>query len=422
MFKERIALYHSKLGFKLIGVALLSAALSIILFLGFSALGNSIQNTALFNEFVREEDYVAGIISQFQDYVTVNQINSTDYLEVKVWLSGRTGIGFIYDDTNTAEMKDGSYPVRFADKTVYVMPYASSTRYSGLIRTSALVVAITAFILIMGAFVRNVISDVKHLSREMVVLAGGDLNHPVLLTRNGELSDLAKHMDDMRRSMIERIQREDEAIEANRDLITALSHDLRTPLTKQMGYLEVAMAGKYDTDLKSLHACLSKIHKATLQIKERSEELFAYFLVFGEKKPPALEMTDGQLLLAQMLEDQTGYLESNGFTLCTEPLNDPFTLQISIPYLSRVLDNIISNIVKYADKDKPVMIRHALSPNQFQLTFENTIYNDVQHIEGTQIGLRSAQRLVELMHGEMQTSIIDDTFSVGVKLPVYAQP
>lgn len=420
MSKERIALYRSRLGFRLMGVALLSAAVSILLFLGFSAMGNSIQNTALFDEFAREEDYMKEMVGQFQEYVTVNQINSTDYLEVKVWLSGSTGVGFLYDDASMTEAKEGSYPVTFADKTVYVMPYVASTRYSGLIRTGAFAVAITAFILIMGAFVRSVISDIKRLSREMIVLASGDLDHPVALARNGELADLAKHMDDMRLSMIERIQREDEAIEANRELITALSHDLRTPLTKQMGYLEVAMAGRYDTDLPGLHACLDRIHRATLQIKERSEELFAYFLVFGERTPPEMEVVDGQLLLAQMLEEQAGYLENSGFTLQMAPMDAPFALRVNTAYLSRVLDNVMSNLVKYADRDQPVRIVQALSEGHVQLMIENTVRSDIQRLEGTQIGLRSAQRLAELMGGDMRTRVAGGTFAAIITLPVYA--
>lgn len=421
MSKQKIALHRSRLGFKMIGFSLLAVAVAILVFWGITSLGSSIRDTALFDELAREDDYLEGMLQQFQDYVTVNQVHSTDYLQVRVWLSNNTGIGFLYDNAgeDMEEEDVWEYPITFADGTVNVVPYVSSTRYSGLIQMAAFGLAFIAFVAIMGVFVKGVLSDIKQLSHDMIVLSSGDLNHRVYLKGNGELSELARHMDEMRLSMMERIEREDEAIAANRDLITALSHDLRTPLTKQMGYLEVAMSGKYKGNDQAMQACLARIYKATQEIKERSEELFSYFLVFSERSEPAMEMVDGQLLLSQLLEEQGNFLSTKGFRYEAPPISEAFCMVVNIPNLSRIFDNLSSNILKYADPVQPVVVQHTLLPDKVEVECSNAIRSGTVLTEGTQIGIQSAMRLAEMMGGVLRTEANAASFTTTLSLPVH---
>lgn len=420
MSEHKIALHRSRLGFQVIGVSLLAMIVAVLLFLSINSLGGSIRDTALFDELAREDDYLAGMLQQFQDYVTVNQLHSTDYLQVRVWLSNNTGIGFLYDHTSEESTEEGAYdyPITFVDGTVNMVPYVSSTRYSGLIQIIAFLVSFVAFIVIMGVFVRRILSDIKQLSHDMIILTGGDLNHRVHLKGNGELAELAQHMDEMRCSMIERIDREDEAITANRELITALSHDLRTPLTKQMGYLEVAMSGTYKENDQAMQACLTRVYKATQEIKERSEELFAYFLVFAEQSGPEMERVDGQLLLSQLLDEQGDFLRTKGFRYEAPAITKAFALLVNIQSLQRIIDNISSNIIKYADIDSPIAVEHVIGDGSLTIRISNSIKAGTAHMEGTRIGIRSAMRLAEMMDGALRTDTAGHVFTAALTLPL----
>lgn len=415
--QERIALHRSRLGLKLIGVSILATLVAAGVYIGLSALGEYLRNTTIYDQIVREDVYLQETLKQFQEYVSVNQIASTDYLDVKVWLSNNTGVGILYDDKGSAD--GGGYPIAFHDGVKYVMPYVSTTRYEEIIIMIAAYGAFAAFVLVMRGFIRRVISDIKRLSRAMIVLAGGDLQQPVQLKGNGELSELADHMDQMRLSMIERIQTEDEAVTANRELITALSHDLRTPLTKQMGYLEVALSGKYDGDPGALKGCLERVYKATCQLKERSEELFSYFLVHGDAdaSTQTMEALDGPLL-GQLLEEQAEFLKSKGFRVERQPIGEAFTLSVSAPYLSRIFDNISSNIVKYADPARPVRALCELNGGTLSLAIVNAVRQDDAAVQSTMIGLRSAQRLAGAMNGTLTTAQSGGEFRVTLSLPI----
>ncbi len=418
MSKQRIALHRSRLGFRLLGVILLAILLAMCVGTGLFKLGNYAVNSALFNRLFQEM-YIDDMLDTFQEYVNANQLSSTDYLKVMVWMSENTGVSFLYDANSE---QTGEYTIQFVDKTVSVDPYASSTKYSGIIQMAALLAGFACFMLVVLPFIRKIISDVKHLSHDMEMLSGGYLTHEVQLQRTDELGELAQAIDKMRSSVIYRIERESEALKANQDLITALSHDLRTPLTKQMGYLELALQGKYQ-DETSMRDCLNKVYRAAGQIKSLSDELFSYFLAFGstEKKQLMLEEMDGMVLLSQMLEGQAAFLDSKGFQVEQKEMEDAFVLRVNIPWLARIIDNIVANILKYADNGQPVKLYCVLNREQVFVHFENAVRTNLERKEGTNIGVRSAQKLAQDMNGALHTESVGNKYYAILQLPVYSQ-
>ena len=75
-------------------------------------------------------------------------------------------------------------------------------------------------------------------------MSGGDLHQPIRPMGNDELGILARELDQMRSTLYTNIQQETESRRANQDLITAMSHDLRTPLTILHGYLDILALGR----------------------------------------------------------------------------------------------------------------------------------------------------------------------------------
>ena len=75
------------------------------------------------------------------------------------------------------------------------------------------------------------------------------------------------------------MKNEQMAVQANTDLITAISHDIRTPLTALLGYLDLAVEGQYDSE-QTLKQYLHVSQEKALQLKSMTDELFQYFLVF----------------------------------------------------------------------------------------------------------------------------------------------
>ena len=208
----------------------------------------------------------------------------------------------------------------------------------GQITLVAAVFALAAALLIIAPSARRLSSAIKHLSGDMALIAGGDLSHEVKLKGKTELAELAQSFDQMRLAIAARMERESEAVRANQELIGALSHDLRTPLTKQSSYLELALSERYKSDAAGMRACVEKASKATGELRERIEELFSYFLVFSGEKgtEPLLEDVDGSQVLARLLCEQAEFLRLRGFSVDSQTVPQGLRLRVYLPGLTPI--------------------------------------------------------------------------------------
>ncbi len=131
----------------------------------------------------------------------------------------------------TLKFYDGEYNL-----TVY--PY-QGVWFMELYLTLIIILCCIIFILVVMRFINKKIRFVYMIEDEMKLMESGDYTHPIIYRGKDELNDLAKQLNELRVILKRNIQREKEAKEANHDLVTAMSHDLRTPLTSLLGYLDI---------------------------------------------------------------------------------------------------------------------------------------------------------------------------------------
>lgn len=384
---------------------------------------------------------VNSLLKEFQDYIDQNNISIEDSRLIGTWAGQHKNIEIYYfkngnemiplfNDT-IAETPNESvaldpgytqylkqYPLRFSDTTLSCYPiYYTYYYYS----TETIIILILSFIVFFIAFlilIQRRIDCVKKLAQDMKILEGGDLDYSIFLPGNDELSYLAKSIDDMRLSVIERSKNENEAIAANRELITAMSHDLRTPLTKQIGYLDIIEYGKYK-DEAQLREYLHKTKEKAYQIKNISDKLFQYFLAFDtSRNETELELVCGDELMNQILFEQSYLLESQGFTVETDAIEEKFDMNINVDDIHRVFDNLFSNIKKYAAQARPVTIMHKVSVEKIEITIANTCREDTGNVESTNIGLKTARKLLGYSGGSLTAKQENSAFTVIMILPV----
>ena len=194
------------------------------------------------------------------------------------------------------------YPMRFADGVYHIaIGDSSQMREDTLNRLIAVGLGALAFFVLILWFFRRVTRRVIRLSREADAIGDGDLEAPITLQGEDELSQLAQEVDAMRHSVIARMSGERRAWEANSELITAISHDIRTPMTSLIGYLGLLNENGFQDPQRSAQFAASAYEKA-MELKDLTDELFKYFLVFGRSELELnREELDGRLLLEQLL-------------------------------------------------------------------------------------------------------------------------
>ncbi|MDO4517434.1 MAG: HAMP domain-containing sensor histidine kinase [Bacillota bacterium] len=282
--------------------------------------------------------------------------------------------------------------------------------------------AFLTFSLCFVSLVHRKLSYVKQLKQELDILAGGDLSYAVSVRGEDELSELASGIDQMRRSILAHQTAEEEMRSANSQLVTAMSHDLRTPLTSLLAYLELMDRGKYDSEEQLRHFIRRSLDK-TLCIKAMADKLFEYFLVYcSEWEEPNLEDADGDELFRQFWGEYVFSLESKGFRVTTDfgMLNG--RIPINLDLIRRAFDNLYSNLLKYADPDRHVEISFRREKDRAVLTLVNGVSPRRDACESTNIGLNTCHRILQYHNGSFETAEEAGVFRVTVSLPLSEKP
>ena len=139
--------------------------------------------------------------------------------------------------------------VTFADGDyyVYIDVYREQHWYD-IMFFAKLFLCFMTFICIVLVYNGHVTGRLIRLSDDAKRISEGDLKGDITAGSNDEIGSLAVSVDHMRDSILEKLGNEKEAWDANTQLITAMSHDIRTPLTSLIGYLDIIDGGKYGSE------------------------------------------------------------------------------------------------------------------------------------------------------------------------------
>lgn len=354
-----------------------------------------------------------------QEYVTEHEISSSDIEEVEEWAKsqGNTTLQvfqnglIIYDsyypeDVGTWEITDesyyereGSYKIQLEDGPVYVSIYGFHVyRFYEYAFLMELLLSSLLFIAIVLGGIQRKIRYIRKLHEEIKVLEGGALDYKITIEGNDELAELAGGLDVMRQSLKEQMEEETRLTQEHRKLITEMSHDLRTPLTSLLIYTEILKKNGVK-DPEQVLSYIDKINLKAHQLKVMSDHIFEYSLVSRE---PEIELEEPEavgVVFFDLLSEMAAYLEQQGYVVEKELSWKDAKICVSQEYLNRVLDNIVSNITKYADREMPVRIVSVESDEAAGIRFSNRIGSRTADAQSTRIGLRSLENLMRKMNG-----------------------
>lgn len=349
----------------------------------------------------------------------------------------------------------------------------------------SLAAALLLFFLLLFFFISRKMDTAVRLEKEILRMSGGDLETPVSTFGGDEIGSLACELDHLRLALSETIRQEQESRTANQDLITAMSHDLRTPLTVLTGYLEVlrlssdpSMRGEY------VNRCLQKAS----DLRELTDRMFEYALVFDDRTAAQITEISSDFLY-RCINENAEYLRLTGRTVIRaydgffnappysacglfdapphsasgsfdalphsacghfdalphsacgsfdapphsasgsfadsasvcRPPLPQFSILADDTMLKRVFDNLFSNIIKYGDKKEPVEITGSLGESDLVITLKNTVKPDASNIESNRIGLKSVSRMLTQMGGDFSCTTENGTYSSKVTLRIVKQ-
>jgi len=202
---------------------------------------------------------------------------------------------------------------------------------------------------------KGVFNPVNELNVAMRKIKEGNFEYALQTDAKGEIGDLYRNYEDMRLRLKESTEESRESEEQNRELVSNISHDLKTPITAIKGYVEGIMDGVADTPEK-MDKYIKTIYNKANDMERLINELTYYSRIDNNRIPYNFHRINVAEYFGDCLEEVGMDLEQRNIELNYSNLAAPDTVVIADPeQMKKVINNIISNSVKYMDKPHGVI-------------------------------------------------------------------
>ncbi|MBQ5735563.1 MAG: HAMP domain-containing histidine kinase [Lachnospiraceae bacterium] len=274
-------------------------------------------------------------------------------------------------------------------------------------------------------------------------IAQGDFQTEILVKGNDEFAIIAENLNKMMGEISELMDNEREVERSKNQLITNVAHDLRTPLTSIIGYMELLVNGNNIPE-ETRDKYLKVAYNKSLRLQKLIEDLFGFTKLNYGKIAMNIAKVDIVKLMAQLLEEFYPNFMENSLEYSLESTENQVMIEADGDLLARLFDNLINNAIKYGKDGKKVSvvirkvddIVHVAVINYGKVIPKEDIdkvFNKFYRVEqsrsvntgGTGLGLAIAKNIA-MMHGgdivvqsDLYGTIFDVTLSVNYNKEKY---
>lgn len=326
------------------------------------------------------------------------------------------------DELIAEAVAGGSYPIVASDGVLLAsMVDYTEYFYYDIFNIVSIILAFGGLILVMWFYFFDITKRITRLGREVTAVAEGDMERTITADGEDEITRLCTDVEYMRSSMLENIDKERAALEANRELITAMSHDIRTPLTVLLGYLDIMKLNAPEGDMQQY---IDASERTAMRLKKMSDDMFSYFLAYGGGIEVSVQECDARTLIDQMLSGHVFLLREQGYEIDFNFENEPndylekVVVVTDPPQLMRIVENVFSNIMKYADKEKPVTVYIGAETDEMTIKVSNYIRSNPDEAQKNGVGLRSCMKLANAMDVRFSSTEEDGVFTSLMHVPI----
>ncbi|MTT31174.1 GHKL domain-containing protein [Terrilactibacillus sp. BCM23-1] len=217
------------------------------------------------------------------------------------------------------------------------------------------------------------------------------------------------------------------------ELITNVSHDLRTPLTSVITYTELLKTPDLTHDERNSYVQI--IDRKAKRLKVLIDDLFEVTKMTSGNIELVMEQVNLNELLEQALAEYDDIIQDSKLQFRVTKPDKPVHAIVDGQKIWRVFDNLIGNIVKYSLENTRVYIDLRVKENEAIITFKNVTKYELggnmdelferfkrgdasRHTEGSGLGLAISKSIIDLHHGQFDIELDGDLFKVTVKLDI----
>lgn len=275
-------------------------------------------------------------------------------------------------------------------------------------------------------------TDLGQLLGQIGAMAGGDLSVRTSLDARSDLYPASCQLGEISESLQTILDKQMRAERMKIDLITNVSHDLKTPLTSMIGYVDLLKQEPLSDAAQDYVEVLSSRMES---LKDMIQDIFDLSKSTSGTAELHLETLDMKKLLEQTLGDMEDAIKSSGMVIREAMPEMPLKFTGDGKKMYRVLQNLIGNALKYSLAGTRIYIIAERRASQVQVTIKNTSAYEMdftseeimerfargdksRNTEGHGLGLAIAESFVKNMKGGLQVTVDGDQFKVQLTFPV----
>lgn len=294
---------------------------------------------------------------------------------------------------------------------------------------------IAVFLLVFTLFVNKKVKYIKFLSSEVKVIKDEDFGKTIEVRGQDELAELCSSINNMSLELREKIDNEKKIEQNKNELITNVSHDLRTPLTSILGYVDLLKQNGFE-DKEKFVEYISIIDERSKSLNNLINELFEYTKLNSHDIKLNYSTVEICSLVEQLSGEYSLIFKKEGLELISEIPEEDIFVDIDIQMIVRALENLLINAKKYSVRNSQVLVKLLQESNDIVISVENKVENisqdDLDNLferfykvdkarktgDSTGLGLSIVKRVVELHKGLVKAELINGVIKFKIILLV----
>lgn len=275
--------------------------------------------------------------------------------------------------------------------------------------------------------------DLDEIKKGVSEVRGGNVSYKIPEAKCEDMKLLANNINDIAKGLDESVSAKIKAERLKTELITNVSHDLKTPITSIISYAE--LLSKFEELPEEAKDYVSVILKKGERLKNLTQDLFDISKVQSGNEDVIFEKLDVTLLINQSLGEHDSEIQNSGLPFLVDA---PKELYISADgrKMSRAVSNLINNILKYSMKNTRAFITAFEKDGEIVMEFKNIASyrmnfsadeitqrfvrgDESRTTEGSGLGLAIAKSYTEICNGQFEIIIDGDMFKAILKFKKY---
>ncbi|OPJ59230.1 sensor histidine kinase [Clostridium oryzae] len=303
-------------------------------------------------------------------------------------------------------------------------------------RFSSFLLAAPVYFVVFHFMAGKKIRYIREITTGIQEISSGNLEFKLVEKGNDEFTIMARNINSMSALLKDKIEDERRSEQTKNELITNVSHDLKTPLTTIIGYLTLVKDKNYDNE-GTMNDYIDRAYSKSLRLKKLIEDLFEYTKISNGVIKINKSNVNIVELMEQLLGEMSILAKQNDLSFEKNYSSNEIYADVDSDLMARAFENILSNSIKYSYKelDSKIIVSIIQNKDNVLISFENqgdTIPTEIlpllferfyrvdksrnSKISGSGLGLAIAKNIVELHGGNISAESEANTVKISVKL------